>query len=72
MVISKYSFPGYTVGIGSKGCVTFSPERITDYTTFKANQDAELCERCADNLRALWVVGPGQAILRSKARTFDC
>ncbi|MFL5933012.1 MAG: aspartate aminotransferase family protein [Gaiellaceae bacterium] len=44
MVISKYSFPGYSVGVGSKGCVTFSPENITDYTTFKANQDAELCE----------------------------
>jgi glutamate-1-semialdehyde 2,1-aminomutase len=44
MVISKYSFPGYSVGIGSKGCVTFSPEKITDYMTFKANQDAELCE----------------------------
>ena len=43
-VIDKYSFPGYSVGIGSKGCVTFSPERIVDYETFKANQDAELCE----------------------------
>ena len=43
-VIEKYSFPGYSVGVGSKGCVTFSPERITDYASFKANQDAELCE----------------------------
>jgi len=43
-VIEKFSFPGYAVGIGSKGCVTFSPERITDYASFKANQDAELCE----------------------------
>lgn len=43
-VIEKYDFPGYAVGIGSKGCVTFSPERIVDYVTFKANQDAELCE----------------------------
>jgi hypothetical protein len=31
-------------------------------------QDAELCERCADNLGALWVVGLGRVILRSKAR----
>ena len=44
MVIEKYSFPGYSVGVGSKGCVTFSPEKITDYASFKANQDAELCE----------------------------
>jgi glutamate-1-semialdehyde 2,1-aminomutase len=43
-VIDKYSFPGYSVGVGSKGCVTFSPERVVDYETFKANQDAELCE----------------------------
>src|SRR3954464_6968369 len=44
MVIEKYSFPGYSVGVGSKGCVTFSPERITDYATFKANQDEGLSE----------------------------
>jgi glutamate-1-semialdehyde 2,1-aminomutase len=43
-VIGKYSFPGYSVGVGSKGCVTFSPERIVDYATFKANQDADLAE----------------------------
>jgi glutamate-1-semialdehyde 2,1-aminomutase len=43
-VIEKYSFPGYSVGVGSKGCVTFSPDRIVDYATFKANQDAELAE----------------------------
>ncbi|RDI75799.1 Glutamate-1-semialdehyde aminotransferase [Gaiella occulta] len=43
-VIEKFSFPGYAVGVGSKGCVTFSPERISDYASFKANQDAELCE----------------------------
>jgi len=42
-VIEKYSFPGYSVGVGSKGCVTFSPEKITDYTSFKAHQDVELC-----------------------------
>ena len=42
-VIEKYEFPGYSVGVGSKGCVTFSPEKITDYESFKANQDEELC-----------------------------
>lgn len=43
-VIDKYNLPGYTVGIGSKGCVTFSPSKVIDYETFKANQDAELAD----------------------------
>jgi glutamate-1-semialdehyde 2,1-aminomutase len=43
-VVEKYDLPGYAVGIGSKGCVTFSPEKIVDYESFKANQDAELSE----------------------------
>jgi glutamate-1-semialdehyde 2,1-aminomutase len=41
-VIERYNLPGYAVGIGSKGCVTFSTQRIVDYATFKANQDQEL------------------------------
>ena len=43
-VIEEFNLPGYSVGIGSKGCVTFSPEKIVDYASFKANQDAELCD----------------------------
>ncbi len=43
-VVERYGLPGYTVGIGSKGCVTFSPVEIVDYETFKAHQDAELSE----------------------------
>ncbi|CAB4864066.1 unannotated protein [freshwater metagenome] len=43
-VIEQHQLPGYAVGVGSKGCVTFSPSRITDYETFKANQDVDLCE----------------------------
>jgi glutamate-1-semialdehyde 2,1-aminomutase len=43
-VIEKYNLPGYGVGVGSKGCVTFSPKRIVDYETFKENQDVELTE----------------------------
>jgi glutamate-1-semialdehyde 2,1-aminomutase len=43
-VIDEYELPGYTVGIGSKGCVTFSPVKVVDYKTFKEHQDAELSE----------------------------
>jgi glutamate-1-semialdehyde 2,1-aminomutase len=43
-VIEEYELPGYAIGIGAKGCVTFATERIVDYATFKAHQDAELTE----------------------------
>jgi glutamate-1-semialdehyde 2,1-aminomutase len=43
-VLEKYNLPGYTVGISSKGCVTFSPTKITDYTSFQANHDGELTD----------------------------
>src|ERR671935_428308 len=43
-VIDRYNLSGYAVGVGSKGCVTFSPVKIVDYETFKANQDADLAE----------------------------
>jgi glutamate-1-semialdehyde 2,1-aminomutase len=43
-VIEEHSLPAYTVGIGAKGCVTFSTERVVDYPTFKRAQDVELTE----------------------------
>src|SRR6476620_5526080 len=43
-VIEKYGLPGYAIGVGSKGCVTFSPQKIVDYETFKETQDAELAD----------------------------
>jgi glutamate-1-semialdehyde 2,1-aminomutase len=43
-VIEKHGLPGYAVGVGSKGCVTFSTRKVVDYETFKENQDAELSE----------------------------
>src|SRR3954466_12450954 len=30
-VVERHSLPGYAVGVGSKGCVTFSPQKIVDY-----------------------------------------
>ena len=43
-VIERYDLPAYTVSIRSKGVVTFARSRITDYESFKANQDAELTQ----------------------------
>src|SRR3954467_12601308 len=43
-VIEQYDLPGYAIGVGSKGCVTFSPQKIVDYETFKETQDAELAD----------------------------
>jgi glutamate-1-semialdehyde 2,1-aminomutase len=43
-VIEEHGFPGYAIGIAAKGCVTFATDRIVDYATFKAHQDAELTE----------------------------
>ncbi len=43
-VLDKYELPGYPVGVGAKGCVTFSTAKIIDYETFKANQDSDLSD----------------------------
>jgi glutamate-1-semialdehyde 2,1-aminomutase len=43
-VIERYGLPGYAVGLGAKGCVTFSPEPVVDYESFKANQDGEVAD----------------------------
>jgi glutamate-1-semialdehyde 2,1-aminomutase len=42
-ICAKYDFPGYTVGISSKGCVNFASGKITDYESFIKYQDFELC-----------------------------
>src|SRR5438046_4598481 len=44
-VIQRQRLPGYAVGVGAKGCVTFSPVPIVDYETFKASQDVPLTAR---------------------------
>jgi len=53
-VIERHKLPGYSVGIGSKGCVTFSPTPIVDYETFKASQDAAVTD-----LAWLWNMNRG-------------
>ncbi len=43
-IIERYGLPGYAVGLGAKGCVTFSPTKVVDYESFKANQDVDVTE----------------------------
>jgi glutamate-1-semialdehyde 2,1-aminomutase len=43
-VVDAFRLPGYAIGIAAKGCVTFATEKVVDYASFKANQDAELSE----------------------------
>jgi glutamate-1-semialdehyde 2,1-aminomutase len=53
-VIERHRLPGYAVGIGSKGCVTFSPIPIIDYDSFKASQDVAVTD-----LAWLWNMNRG-------------
>jgi glutamate-1-semialdehyde 2,1-aminomutase len=53
-VIDRHGLPGYSIGVGSKGCVTFSPVKITDYESFKAHQDEAMCD-----LAWLWNLNRG-------------
>jgi len=43
-VIERHGLPGYSVGIGAKGCVTFSPARVVDYESFVRNQDEQVTD----------------------------
>src|SRR4051812_47371039 len=43
-VVDEFRLPAYAVGIGAKGCVTFSTEKVVDYPSFKRAQDVELTE----------------------------
>lgn len=60
-VIEEFGLPGYTVGIGSKGCVTFSTVPVVDYPTFKENQDVELTD-------LTWVYNVNRGIFMTPGR----
>jgi glutamate-1-semialdehyde 2,1-aminomutase len=40
-VIDEFGLPGYAINVGPKGCVMFTPERVTNYRNF-IGLDAEL------------------------------
>ena len=41
-LIKKYGLPAYTEGLGAKGCVVFSPERMYEYRDYLTKVDGEL------------------------------
>ena len=52
--LAERDLPFHTVGLGSKGCVRFGPERVTDYTSYARRHDRELSE-----LAWFWFVNRG-------------
>ncbi len=41
-IIARYGLPAYTEGIGAKGCVVFSPERMYEYRDYLTKVDGDL------------------------------
>jgi glutamate-1-semialdehyde 2,1-aminomutase len=60
-VIDKYGLPGYSVGISSKGCVTYSSVKITDYESYKANSHGEITDLA-------WAYGMNRGIYMTPGR----
>ncbi|MCI6574600.1 MAG: aspartate aminotransferase family protein [Actinomycetaceae bacterium] len=53
-VLKKHDVAGYTVGIGSKGCVTFADHKIVDFESYIQNQNVGITE-----LAWLWNMNHG-------------
>jgi glutamate-1-semialdehyde 2,1-aminomutase len=60
-VIERYGLPGYAVGVGAKGCVTFSPAQIVDYESFIAHQDVAVTDLA-------WVYNTNRGIFMTPGR----
>jgi glutamate-1-semialdehyde 2,1-aminomutase len=41
-IVDSYGLPAYTEGMGAKGCVIFSPERMYEYRDYLSDVDEEL------------------------------
>jgi glutamate-1-semialdehyde 2,1-aminomutase len=41
-IIDAHGLPAYTEGLGAKGCVVFSPERMYEYRDYLTDVDGEL------------------------------
>ena len=43
-IIERYNLPAYTVGIGAKGCVTFSRTKVRNYREWAHGTDGDLSD----------------------------
>jgi glutamate-1-semialdehyde 2,1-aminomutase len=59
--LEEHGLPGYALGVGARGCVTFASTRIRDYATMRAQQDADL-------LRLTWLHGTNRGLYLTPAR----
>jgi len=41
-IVDDYGLPAYTEGLGAKGCVVFSPKRMSEYRDYLTDVDDEL------------------------------
>jgi glutamate-1-semialdehyde 2,1-aminomutase len=41
-IVEQYALPAYSEGIGAKGCVIFSPERMYEYRDYLTKVDGDL------------------------------
>jgi glutamate-1-semialdehyde 2,1-aminomutase len=60
-ILRRYGLPGYTAGIGSKGCVHFADAPIRDYTSFMAHQNPVLPELA-------WLYNANRGVLMAPGR----
>jgi len=53
-LLDSHKTAGYAVGLGARGCVTLTPQRVTDYATLRAAEDPDL-----RRLTALYAMNDG-------------
>jgi glutamate-1-semialdehyde 2,1-aminomutase len=60
-VLDAHGMPGYSLGMGARGCVTLSATRITDHATLQATHDPDL-------LRLTWLYAVNSGVFITPAR----
>jgi glutamate-1-semialdehyde 2,1-aminomutase len=59
--LEEHGLPGYALGVGARGCVTFASTRIRDYATMRAQNDPDV-------LRLTWLYATNRGLYLTPAR----